>query len=97
MVIELLTRQPTIRLANTSTMKATYSQPCQVETQVKSDTQIWFGRSARLHTNAAMRHGTALEPAARAADAKCPLSETSAKPLMRSLPLPVRVRPFSKV
>gem|GEM_PF-7132577 len=30
--IELLTRQPTIRRANTSMTKATYSQPCQVET-----------------------------------------------------------------
>jgi hypothetical protein len=30
--IELLTRQPTMRRANTSITKATYSQPCQVET-----------------------------------------------------------------
>lgn len=29
--IELLTRQPTMRRENTSTTKATYSQPCQVE------------------------------------------------------------------
>ena len=30
--IELLTRQPTMRRAKTSITKATYSQPCQVET-----------------------------------------------------------------
>ena len=30
--MELLTRQPTMRLANTSMTKATYSQPCQLET-----------------------------------------------------------------
>ena len=30
--IELLTRQPTIRRANTSITKATYSQHCQVDT-----------------------------------------------------------------
>ena len=47
MVIELLTRQPKIRLANTLTTKTTYSPPCQVETQVKSDTPCWFGRSDR--------------------------------------------------
>ncbi len=27
--------------------KATYSQPCQVETYVKSETHSWFGRSTR--------------------------------------------------
>ena len=36
--MELLTRQPTIRRANTSITKATYNQPCQVDTYVKSDT-----------------------------------------------------------
>jgi hypothetical protein len=45
--IELLTRQPTIRRANTSMTKATYSQPCQVDTYVKSMTHSWFGRWAR--------------------------------------------------
>jgi hypothetical protein len=30
--IVLLTRQPTMRRAKTSITKATYSQPCQVET-----------------------------------------------------------------
>lgn len=45
--IELLTRQPTMRRANTSMTKATYSQPCQLETHVKSETHNWFGRSAR--------------------------------------------------
>ena len=47
MHIELLTRQPTIHRANTSNTsitKATYSQPGQVETWVKSDTQSWSGR-----------------------------------------------------
>ncbi|OJA60230.1 hypothetical protein BGV68_05320 [Burkholderia ubonensis] len=38
-VIDELTRQPTMRRANTSTTKATYSQPCHVETYVKSDTR----------------------------------------------------------
>ena len=36
-VIELLTRQPTMLQANTSSTKA-YSQPWQVEMYVKSDT-----------------------------------------------------------
>ena len=44
--MELLTRQPTMRRAKTSTTKATYSQPCQVDTYVKSDTQSSLGRSA---------------------------------------------------
>ena len=44
--MEVLTRQPTMRLAYTSITKATYSQPCQVETYVKSDTHSWLGRSA---------------------------------------------------
>ena len=35
-----------MRLAKTSMTKATYCQPCQVETYVKSETQSWFGRSA---------------------------------------------------
>ena len=30
--VERLTRQPTMRRANTSKTKATYNQPCQVET-----------------------------------------------------------------
>ena len=46
MVIELLVRQPTMRRANTSTTKATYSQPCQVDTYVKSETHSWLGRCA---------------------------------------------------
>src|SRR5690606_16387817 len=40
------TRQPTMRLANTSMMKATYAKPCQVLTKVKSDTHRALGRSA---------------------------------------------------
>ncbi len=39
-------RQPTMRRENTSTTKATYSQPCQVDTYVKSDTHSWLGRCA---------------------------------------------------
>ena len=46
MVIVVLTRQPTMRRAKTSTTKATYSQLCQVDTYVKSDTQSWLGQSA---------------------------------------------------
>jgi hypothetical protein len=39
--IELLTRQPTMRRANTSMTKATYSQPCQVETSAQvADPQL---------------------------------------------------------
>ena len=41
-----LTRQPTMRRAYTSTTKATYSQPCQVLTYVKSDTHSSLGRLA---------------------------------------------------
>lgn len=47
MCIEMLTRQPTIRLANTSMMSTRYYQSCQVETYVKSLTQSWFYRLAR--------------------------------------------------
>ena len=36
--MELLTLQPTMLLGKTSMTKATYCQPCQVATQVKSDT-----------------------------------------------------------
>ena len=36
--MKLLTRQPRMRWANTSTKNATYNPPCQVETDVKSDT-----------------------------------------------------------
>ena len=35
-----------MRLAKTSTTNATYCQPCQVETYVKSETHSWLGRSA---------------------------------------------------
>ena len=49
MVMLLLTRQPTIRRANTSMTKATYSQPCQVETSVKSEPHSWLGRSGLDH------------------------------------------------
>lgn len=38
MPIELLTRQPTMRRANTSMTKATYSQPCQVKDNGASST-----------------------------------------------------------
>lgn len=44
--MELLTRQPTMLRAKTSITKTTYSQPCQVETQVKSLTHSGFGRLA---------------------------------------------------
>jgi hypothetical protein len=44
--MELHTRQPTMRLANTSMTKATYSQPRHVDTYVKSETHSWFGRPA---------------------------------------------------
>jgi len=46
----VLTRQPTIRRANTSITKATYSQPFQVDTYMKSDTLIWaVGMELALH------------------------------------------------
>jgi len=44
--IELLTPQRTMRRAKTSMTKATYSRPSEVETEVKSETRSWFGRSA---------------------------------------------------
>lgn len=44
--MELLTRQPTIFLTNTSMTNATNSQPCHVDTYVKSDTHNWLGRAA---------------------------------------------------
>lgn len=42
----VLTRQPTMQRENTSITKATYSQPCQVDTYVKSLIHSWFGRCA---------------------------------------------------
>ena len=36
-----------MRRAYTSMTKATYSQPCQLDTYVKSETHSWLGRSAR--------------------------------------------------
>ena len=44
--MELLTRQPKMHRAYTSITTATYSQPCQVETYVKSETHNWLGRLA---------------------------------------------------
>ena len=43
--MDLLTRQPTMRRAYNVDHEATYSQPCQVETYVKSETHSWLGRS----------------------------------------------------
>ena len=43
--MELLTRQPTMCRAYMSMTNAKHSQPSQVETQVKSATHRWFGRS----------------------------------------------------
>lgn len=39
MVIELLTRQPTMLRTNTSITKGAYSHPCEVEMYLKSDTR----------------------------------------------------------
>ncbi len=41
-----LTLQPTMNRENTSTIKATYVKPFQVETKVKSAIQSWLGRCA---------------------------------------------------
>ena len=52
-----------MRRANTSITKATYNQPGQVETYVKSDTHNWFGRSACLcRSTRSVEHGALASP-----------------------------------